>query len=67
MLTPRFRPVSSRTSFLNRSIACGASRRFGSQGGPTALFASFTRSLSFFAMERFMPSITPSAARRLRT
>ena len=80
MLTPRVRRVSSRTRSLNRSTAFGAIRRFGclrfvklkprnfrSHGRATALFCSFTLSLSFVVMNRVMLSITRSPARRLRT
>src|SRR5206468_6765657 len=65
MLTPRVRLVSSRTRSLKRITAFGAIRRFGvfalvklnprnfrSHGRATALFCSFTLSLSFVAMNR---------------
>src|SRR3954463_1373293 len=70
MLTPRFRPVSSRIRSLNRSTAFGAIRRFGmpalvklnprnflAQGRATALFCWFTRSLSLLMMNRVRLSI----------
>ena len=80
MLTPRVRRVSSRTRFLKRPIAFGAIRRFGSRplvklkprnfrfhGRATALFCSFTGSLSFVVRNRVRLFLTRSPARWLRT
>jgi hypothetical protein len=80
MLTPLVRLVSSRTFSLNRFTNFGAIRRLGfrlavklnprnfrSHGRATALFCSFTLSLSFVVMNRVTLSITRSPARRLRT
>jgi hypothetical protein len=80
MLTPLVRLVSSRTRSLNRFTACGAMRRLGvavrvklkprnfrSQGCATALFCSFTLSLSCLLMNRVRLAITRSPARRLPT
>jgi hypothetical protein len=71
MLTPLARRVVSRIRCLNRSRAFGAimrltsgpalklnPRNFRSCGRATALFVSFTLSLSLFVMKRVMPSIT---------
>jgi len=71
MLTPLARRVISRIRALNRSRALGAivrltsgpavklnPRNFRSYGRATALFASFTLSLSFCVMNCVMPSIT---------
>jgi hypothetical protein len=71
MLTPLARRVISRIRSLNRTRAFGAitrltsgptvklnPRNFRSCGRPTALFASFTLSLSFLVMNRVTLSIT---------
>src|SRR3954469_19800132 len=72
MLMPFVRLVNSRIRSLNRKTAFDAIRRFGSRfivkleprnfrshGRATALFCSFTLSLSFVMMNRFRLSITP--------
>jgi hypothetical protein len=71
MLIPRVRRVSSRIRSLNRLMACGAMRLFTTSplvklnprnflsfGRATALFDSFTLSLSFLVRNPFTPSIT---------
>ena len=76
MLTPLVRLVISRIRSLNRTTAFGAIRRFGvlvqvklnprnfrCHGLATALFCSFTLSLSFVVRNRFRLSITRSPAR----
>ena len=80
MLTLLARRVISRIRRLNRSRAFGAiarftsgpavklnPRNFRSCGRATALFASFTLSLSFSVMNRLTLSITRWPARSLRT
>jgi hypothetical protein len=80
LLTPLARRVISRIRRLNRSKACDAitrwtfgpvvklnPRNFRSCGRATALFASFTLSLSLCVMNRVMLAITRCPARSLRT
>ena len=80
MLAPLALRVISRIRCLNRSRDFGAimrlmsrpaeklnPRNFRSCGRATALFASFTLSLSFCVMKRVMLSITRWPSRSLRT